>query len=437
MSNKIHASPTKDFFVNMITRDISLQDCICDLLDNSLDGARRSLGVSGDHAPFSHCEIRIDMGGDEFSVSDNCGGISLSDAVDYAFHFGKKKHDPADVEGGIGLYGIGLKRAIFKIGKKAEITSHHDDDSFRVDVDVNEWIADEDNWDFSYSDVGGGSSKGTAIKISDLIPEIAEFISSKSFQREMIKLIARDYSFFIEQGAGIYVNGEKAPSYLYKIKQSEDFAPYVDIYDDGDVSVKIVCGLVDEIPDDIQDEFRPEDVDRYGWFVICNDRVVLAADKSSKTVWGRDGYRVWHPQYNGFAGFAIFSAKNQRRLPWTTTKRDVDYSHSMYRRAIAKMKSATDEYVAYTNRRKSGIDEAKRYESSAGSVDIASYKASQKVLFPKISQSENRDESINISYKKKKSKVKLIKDYINSPSMSAKDVGSYTFDYFIKTEIGE
>ena len=38
----IHADPTKDFFVKMITRDIDLQDCIFDLLDNAIDGARRS-----------------------------------------------------------------------------------------------------------------------------------------------------------------------------------------------------------------------------------------------------------------------------------------------------------------------------------------------------------------------------------------------------------
>ncbi|MGR3834896.1 hypothetical protein [Ralstonia pseudosolanacearum] len=32
----IHADPTKDFFVKMITRDIELRDCLFDLLDNSM-----------------------------------------------------------------------------------------------------------------------------------------------------------------------------------------------------------------------------------------------------------------------------------------------------------------------------------------------------------------------------------------------------------------
>ena len=35
------ASPTKQFFVSMLTRDISLADAILDLLDNCLDGAMR------------------------------------------------------------------------------------------------------------------------------------------------------------------------------------------------------------------------------------------------------------------------------------------------------------------------------------------------------------------------------------------------------------
>ena len=40
-SDKAQASPTKQFFVSMLTRDISLADAILDLVDNCLDGALR------------------------------------------------------------------------------------------------------------------------------------------------------------------------------------------------------------------------------------------------------------------------------------------------------------------------------------------------------------------------------------------------------------
>lgn len=43
MGNVAHCSPTKDFFINMLTRDIDLNDAILDLLDNCLDGAIRSI----------------------------------------------------------------------------------------------------------------------------------------------------------------------------------------------------------------------------------------------------------------------------------------------------------------------------------------------------------------------------------------------------------
>ena len=45
--SKVGANPTKAFFVTMITRDITLEDCILDLIDNSVDGAWRSEGSRG------------------------------------------------------------------------------------------------------------------------------------------------------------------------------------------------------------------------------------------------------------------------------------------------------------------------------------------------------------------------------------------------------
>jgi hypothetical protein len=41
----VQADATKDFFVNMLTRDILLHDCVLDLADNSIDGANRVLAT--------------------------------------------------------------------------------------------------------------------------------------------------------------------------------------------------------------------------------------------------------------------------------------------------------------------------------------------------------------------------------------------------------
>jgi len=194
----IHADATKDFFVTMITRDISLRDCIFDLLDNAIDGARRT-PYTGSGTPFVHHKIELSFDSKHFNIKDNCGGIKLSDAIDYAFHFGRKPHSPTDVKGGIGLYGIGMKRAIFKIGKNCEVLSHASDASFRVIINVPEWEV-KPSWDFEYEDIAPIAYKGASISIDELNDGIAQMLGDPGFKNELVKDIARDYAFFIHQG---------------------------------------------------------------------------------------------------------------------------------------------------------------------------------------------------------------------------------------------
>src|ERR1700730_4363291 len=112
MDLKATASPTKAIFVQMITRDISLEDCILDLIDNSVDGAWQMKGGHpmslSDKTKLSQFEIKIELDRDHFRIIDNCGGITLDQAADYAFTFGRKESDPQE-KYSIGVYGIGMK----------------------------------------------------------------------------------------------------------------------------------------------------------------------------------------------------------------------------------------------------------------------------------------------------------------------------------------
>ena len=90
--------------------------------------------------------------------------------------------------------------------------------------------------------------------------------------------------------------------------------------------------------------------------------------KRSGPVWGNEGFTRWHPQYYGFSGMAFFHGNNPNLLPWTTTKRDVDESSPLYRRAVKEMKVATQPWIEYTNRRKDDLEEAKQKERAALSV---------------------------------------------------------------------
>lgn len=419
----------------MITRDISLRDCIFDLLDNAIDGARRKPTPSPS-PPLQDYEVRLDFDEKYFRISDNCGGIRLSDAIDYAFHFGRRPNSPSDVRGGIGLYGIGMKRAIFKIGRKCSVTSHAEDASFTVQIDVPEWEKKID-WDFDYQDINPIGKLGTQIGIEILNPGAKELLGDPVFKIELMRAIARDYAFFIHQGLKIQVGEDIVPSYKYQLRQSDQLAPSVEQYEDDGVKVRILAGVVDDLPDDIPDELKPDKVDRFGWFVICNDRVVLAADKGDETIWGVDGFNVWHPQYNGFAGFVFFETDDQRKLPWTTTKRELDASSPLYRRTMVRMKAVTEIFIDYTNRRKQDLPKARAAEMPNIQVEISELRQSQPFKLPTVSINATRPSMVNISYQRDKREVEEIKRHLGWINMSAKDVGIKTFEYFREVELGK
>src|SRR5437667_12167010 len=97
--------PEKNFFVNMLTRDIELQDAVLDLLDNCVDGALRTRSkalAEGDS--FDGFWAKITLSKKKFIIEDNCGGIPWENAKTYAFRMGKP-HEFEKPEGTIGVVG--------------------------------------------------------------------------------------------------------------------------------------------------------------------------------------------------------------------------------------------------------------------------------------------------------------------------------------------
>ena len=84
------ASPTKDFFVRMLTRDIELGDAMLDLLDNCLDGILRTASVErSDQRPYEGFKATLSLSPEGFVIEDNCGGIPITVAQKYAFAMGR------------------------------------------------------------------------------------------------------------------------------------------------------------------------------------------------------------------------------------------------------------------------------------------------------------------------------------------------------------
>ena len=84
--NSIKASPTKEFFISMLTRDISTDRAILDLIDNSIDAATQS--------GKANASVNLTINSETFSISDNAGGLDLEIAKEYAFRFGRSSKNP-------------------------------------------------------------------------------------------------------------------------------------------------------------------------------------------------------------------------------------------------------------------------------------------------------------------------------------------------------
>lgn len=436
VAKTVQAYPTKDFFVTMITKDIALRDCIFDLLDNSIDGAHREAKSKGNGA-YAGFEVRVTFDATRFSIGDNCGGITLDDAIHHAFHFGRKVGASNDVAGGIGLYGIGMKRAIFKIGRKCAISSQASDAAFKVSVDVEAWKAKEE-WDFEYEDIPRATEgRGTLIEIGELTDGARQLLGDPAFRNSLVKDMARDYAFFIQKGLTVKVCDQPVPSYQYRLSSSANLAPMVETYDDDGVAVRILAGIADSIPDDVPEDLRPDKVERLGWFIICNDRVVLAADKTERTVWGNDGYNVWHGQYAGFAGYVFFNSADQSKLPWNTTKRGIDLESPLYRRAVARMKSVTTEFIKYSQVRSGDLAEAKNAERQAQFVEISQLRVPQPLRLPTLSAVAVRPSYSTISYQKPKTEIDEVRQELGSSRLTLPEVGRRTFEYYRRVELGK
>src|SRR5437773_4650901 len=138
------AVPTKRFFVSMLTRDIDLKDAILDLVDNCLDGALRSAGAN--EVDYARHSIGIQVAETGFKIADDCGGIPREIAKNYAFKMGRERADERDGETEtIGMYGLGMKRAIVKMGRNAVVRSFNQQDKFRVPIS-SDWL-EQPNWD--------------------------------------------------------------------------------------------------------------------------------------------------------------------------------------------------------------------------------------------------------------------------------------------------
>lgn len=388
----VNASPVKSFFVSMLTRDIGLEEAIVDLLDNCVDGilrARKRARANG--KPYAGFRAEIAFGRDSFSISDNCGGIPW-DLRDYAFRMGRDPSRLPDTSGTVGVYGIGMKRAIFKMGKDCLISTQCGRHAYQVKISP-DWIADENQWQIPVSPAGQRMKKdGTTIVVRDLYPGISERFSedAKAFGSALERMVASHYAFIIDKGFEVSINGRVVKPRPTKLIFHEDakgpaIRPFVFRTKTKDgVEVFLAVGFTQPIPS--QDEIENEQEEKQyssldaGWTVLCNDRAVLYCDRTELTGWGEAGVPRYHTQFIAISGIVEFRSDDASKLPTTTTKRGIDASSPLYLQIKNKMREGMRIFTDYTNKWKGRAEESKRQIEAAKPISFEEIKEQAKSL---------------------------------------------------------
>lgn len=446
---RANANPSKTFFITMLTRDIDLADCVLDLLDNSVDGISHAAVRTGtpldENSPFAGKRVDLTLNKDLFSIVDRSGGIPLDVAQEYAFRFGRPDEAPELHDGSIGLYGIGMKRAIFKMGNIVSLKTSTGDNAFDMNLNVKDWRGDpqtqenEDgvevlDWSFELTNVetnGTAVPVGTSITITELYEGVWRQFDNPTYVASVRRMIARDYAFILNRGLEVYLNGERIHGIMPTFRESADIAPFKHVEESNGVRIEITVGLADAPPADVSATARNAKSDTYGWYIVCNDRVVVTADKSSDTVWGIKPVPTWHPQFSGFMGVARFESDDPKLLPWKTTKRDVEASNEFYQRALPVMIRATKKIIDYTNARRAEAKRLSKIERAAPATPVSRIAASAPARLPKITMTD----LVSIEYDKEGDRVRAVAEALGLIGYSPAEVGVRTFEYYYDREV--
>ncbi len=434
MANEtVDASPTKRFFIAVLIKDISFLDAIVELVDNSVDSARAESGT----ADISHKTVDIEYDDKQLSVKDNAGGISIRDAKEFVFRFGRAKNAPP-TPGSVGEFGVGMKRALFKIGRSFEVESWTKTEHLRVVVDVDKWESepekDPTDWTFPLVVAEKNTRQehpGTHITAKKLPEYSVEQLSSANFGTELMLKLRHAHMQRLNEGLTITVNKQNVGAEVETLLLSDEIKPiaFSETFQVSKktVEVRMIVGVGE-----------PQ-LSKAGWYVFCNGRQIEQAEKTEKTGWNtaldedQKTPKV-HWQFRRFRGYLFFESAAPDALPWNTSKTGLDVEAPAYRRVRNEMLGAMRQVIDFLNQ----VDAES--ESEEKPLTTALEFADRAVLrdLPErrnfyFRPSSNRPEKkMRISYAVSASLGQVVKE---SLGVSAnKEVGEETFKYYVKSE---
>lgn len=438
---KADARPEKRLFISLLTRDIPLAAAFLDLIDNSINAAVEPfadrlktaadyLAVLSDEQVRPTVNIRITFSADQVMVQDDTCGISVRTAADHVFKFVRSAEERAEEHNDrLSVYGIGLKRAMFKLGNKIDMTSDHRDGGFALDLNVRDWERKaEERWSFLVTPRKPTASKtGTSITIKQLYPDVSSRLMDGVFEGELREAISRTYVYFLAKFVNIELNGSPVSGVGIEIGEnlSAESFPF------GSATCSVTAGIGILQAGGYRDRSS-------GWFVFCDGRAVISADKSMLTGWDAS-LPIFQPKHRPFLGTVYFVSEDPEQLPWTTTKSAINEDSANWQTAKRYVATVGRVVINFLDSRytETGTEVLSKdlQEASGTRVNVLAAAASPARSFtpPK----RPKPTTTKIQYDARIADVRAIAEYLGNPSMSGSDVGRHTFTHFLENEVEE
>lgn len=360
------------FIENVITRDITTKACIFDLIDNSIDAAKEDMiekGILiedefGMPEKYNGYKIVIQFSEDKFQIWDNCSGIQESEFSKKMFIIGKESNH----EYGLGKFGVGLKRALLKLGDNYFINTSNGDYTIKLELSRADFDTTKPNELSAIKETVSKSSE-TVVRVDSLDNKVKKEFKNTAWIESLRLDISKLYASFIKKGLLIELiaNTNKYPKiepFLPDLREDKhiQIQRWHETVEGVDVSIE--CGLHKDFV--IRAGFSGANksiTEDYGWYFICNDRVIQSC-VTEGLEYGWTG--KWHGEYYGFVGRVRFDCQDVESLPWDTTKTRIITDDLVFLEVRDRLESFANKFKA---QKKVALNKSKPKENDNSKVE--------------------------------------------------------------------
>lgn len=264
-------------------------------------------------------------------------------------------------------------------------------------------------------------------------PEVGNLFADEGFLTTLADIIQKLLNFSLQKGLTIHLNGKPLSGKRVELLLSNNTIPYHTEGTINRVKYKLIAGLGGIGEPKLS-----------GWYIYCNNRLVLEADTSSITGWGVQPIPKWHINYVMFRGILFLDSEETLNLPLTTTKKGIDATSEVYKAILPLMKNGMIKVFEFLKKIPQMGDEANDYRtmlwentSKIGAVELKALNfsnAAKIFVAPPLDTDviARKKSTVRIAYDVAKQTAETAKEHAEAKSY--KELGEITFDYYLKLE---